>query len=93
MSGSAPTLELYLLQLTYGKPREQVDLNLSHSTEDLTSLSIEELRERAEQLVNRLAEAEALEEALPAEFREGVSDDGHANAAAGGHSVEASSTT
>ena len=31
LSGSAPTLELYLLQLTYGKPREQVDLNVSQA--------------------------------------------------------------
>jgi hypothetical protein len=69
LSGSAPTLELYLLQLIYGKPREQVDLNISQGPEDLSSLSIGELHARAEQLVNQLAEAKALEEALPAEYR------------------------
>ena len=93
LDGSAPHLENYLLNRIYGKPREQVDLNISHSTEDLSSLTIEELRERAEQMVNQLAEAKALEEALPAEFREGASHELHEVPAVGGDRVEASSPT
>lgn len=93
LSGSAPTLELYLLGLVYGKPREQVDVNVSQSTDDdLSTLSIGQLEERAAQLVNQLAEAKALEAAIPADFREGASHEG-VSRAVGGHSVEAGSTT
>jgi hypothetical protein len=68
LAGSAPTVEIYLLQMLYGKPREVIDLHVEVQ-EDLSLLSIEELAQRATDLLSQLEEARQLEEAIPAEYR------------------------
>ena len=42
----------------YGRPKETVELQLAHAQEDLSGLSIEELAQRAEDLVRQLHEAQ-----------------------------------
>jgi hypothetical protein len=69
IAGTAPTIELYFLQLLYGKPREHVELNVTTTQEDLSSLSTTELALRAESLLTQLREATELENVLPAEYR------------------------
>jgi len=72
IDGSAPTIELYFLQLLYGKARETIDVNVGLQHEDLSSLSIEEMLERVKVLQDQLTEAKQLESALPAEYRQPV---------------------
>jgi hypothetical protein len=62
----SPQITLYLLQMRYGKPREIVDLNVT-TYEDLSTLSVEELHERARELVEQLDDAKALAEAIDIE--------------------------
>jgi hypothetical protein len=66
LAGSAPTIELYFLQLLYGKPREHIELEVSQS-EDLSQVSTEDLAARAEALLLKLKEAQELEAAIPTE--------------------------
>jgi hypothetical protein len=54
------------MQMGYGKPRETIDLHVNVE-EDLSTLSIEELQQRAQALVDQLADAQALADAIPAE--------------------------
>jgi len=68
LEGSAPTIELYFLQLLYGKPKEKIDLHIGPLEEDLSHLSSEELAQRAEDIARSLREAQELEAALPAEI-------------------------
>jgi hypothetical protein len=60
VNGSAPTIELYFLQLLYGKPRENVSVAV-HVDDDYSNLSTAQLAERAQELLARLHEAEELE--------------------------------
>ena len=60
--------EQMLWHYGYGKPTEHIDLNLS-AEEDLSSMSVIELLQRAEDLRKMLEEARALEEAIPAQFK------------------------
>jgi hypothetical protein len=71
LSGSAPHLEGYLFNRIYGKPTETLKLSLeTDDREDLSSLSIEELTLRAEELTAQLREAMELKAAIPAEYFE-----------------------
>lgn len=60
----APGIEAMLWHYAYGKPIEQVNLSISAGQEDLSTLSIVELQERAKDLLLKLEEAEALENAI-----------------------------
>jgi hypothetical protein len=68
LAGTAPALEVYLLQMLYGKPKEHVQLDVAVQQEDLSTLSVEELAQRAESLLSQLKDAKELEEAVNAEF-------------------------
>jgi hypothetical protein len=68
IAGSAPTIELYFLQLLYGKPKETVDLNVTQS-EDLSSLSTDELLTRLETMRQQLLSEAAIQASIPAEFK------------------------
>src|SRR5438128_861037 len=63
-----PVLESMLWYYAFGKPQEQVQVNVS-AAEDLSTLSVQQLYERAKQVQDKLAEAKALEDALPTEFK------------------------
>jgi hypothetical protein len=63
VEGSAPTVELYFLQLLYGKPKEQIALEVSVQ-DDLSQLSVEELTLRAGEMLKQLQEASELEAAI-----------------------------
>jgi hypothetical protein len=63
INGSAPSVEIYFLQLIFGKPRDEVSVSVSVG-EDLTTLSTEELARRAEGLLAQLRDAKELEELL-----------------------------
>jgi len=69
IAGTAPTCEIYLLQLLYGKPKESVDLRVGplEGEEDLSTLSTAELVERLEGQLRQLREVQELEAAIPAE--------------------------
>lgn len=67
MDALPAAVEQMLWYYAYGKPIEQVNLNVQH--EDLSSLSIEQLQLRAARLAQELEEAQALDEAIPAEFK------------------------
>lgn len=70
LAGDAPHLESYLMQLIYGKPRESVDVNVTHQVaEDFSALSTEQLAERVKRMSEQLTEMAALEAAIPAEFK------------------------
>jgi hypothetical protein len=70
LAGEANHLESYLLPLVYGKPKETIDLNVGRiEGEDLSSLSLEELTQRAVELTQLLQEAQEIDDALPAEYR------------------------
>lgn len=60
-----PAIEALLYYYAYGKPVENINLNVSQG-EDLSTLSTGELAERARQLNDALREAEALEDAISA---------------------------
>ena len=66
LAGDAQQIEMYLLQMCYGKPREHIELTVA-AEEDLTGMSVEQLEERATSLVQQLKEAQAVEDAIPGE--------------------------
>lgn len=69
LSGTlAPAIETMLWHYAYGKPIEQINLNVSQQ-EDLSQLSVQELFDRAKKLSDALEEAQQLEAALPTEFK------------------------
>jgi hypothetical protein len=68
----APAVEVMLWHYGYGKPVEQVNINVTPGTEDLASLPIDELHRRALELERYLAEAVQLAEAIPAEILYGT---------------------
>lgn len=65
----APALEIMLWHYAFGKPVENI--NLSVVEEDLSTLSIDELREKMDGLAKQLDEAEALANAIPAQVLNG----------------------
>ena len=62
----SPQVEVLLYHYAYGKPAEQLNVNIQQ--EDLSSLSTEELLKRAEMALTALREAQALENAIDAQF-------------------------
>ena|ERR1022692_1603130 len=65
LSGTAPPqLEIYLLQMLYGRAPQEIDLRVGHIEDELSNLSHEQLRDRAEALVDQLREADALKKAI-----------------------------
>ena len=64
LAGSAPQLEVYLLQLLYGKPKETVDVRVGRIEDDLATLSTKELADQAQALLDKIRDATALEETL-----------------------------
>lgn len=64
----APAVECMLWHYAYGKPIEQVNLNVT-AHEDLSALGLDELYVRAQELAKQLEEAQQLADAIPAEFR------------------------
>ncbi|HLG58251.1 MAG TPA: hypothetical protein VI485_23100 [Vicinamibacterales bacterium] len=77
LAGTATHLEAYLLAKVYGKPKEEIDLKIGplDEPEDLSSLSLFELHQRAEDITRRLREAHELNTAIPAEYRSVLSVD------------------
>lgn len=68
LAGTLPNPEkLLLYYYAYGKPIEQLNVNVT--SEDLSSLSVAELLERAKTLSDKLEEAKALEDAIPAKYK------------------------
>lgn len=65
-TGTLGAMEPVILAYAYGKPKESIDLRFGPIEEDLSLLSVEELAQRAADLVAQLDEAKALAEALPA---------------------------
>jgi hypothetical protein len=61
-----PTVEAMLWHYAYGKPAENVNLNVQKEEEDLSTLSTEELLKRAEVLHAAISEARAAEEVIEA---------------------------
>lgn len=59
-----PAIEAMLWGYAFGKPQESVDITVR---EDLSALTTEQLAERAEQALQTLREAKALEDAIDAE--------------------------
>ena len=43
IAGTAPTVEIYLLQMLYGKPREVVDVHVGVEVEELAASSVRKL--------------------------------------------------
>lgn len=64
-----PAIEAMLWHYAYGKPIEQVEIQVSQAHDDLSKLSVEELQQRARDLARQLEEAQQLEDALPGEYR------------------------
>lgn len=63
MDGKAPGLEVYLHQMVYGKPTENVDLRLGRieDQDGLSTLSMEDLTLRAMNVVKELQDAREAE--------------------------------
>ena len=61
-------IEQMLWAYAYGKPVEQVKLSVGQTQEDLSALTLAEMRERVSQLQHALEEAEELNHALPAQY-------------------------
>lgn len=61
----APAVEIMLYHYAYGKPTENINLNV---TEDFSKLSTMDLKDRAARAFEALKEAEALEAAIEAEL-------------------------
>lgn len=57
-------IEALCYHYAYGKPVEQVNVNLTSGQEDLSQLSTEELAKRAQAITEALREATALQEAI-----------------------------
>lgn len=66
-----PGVEIMLWHYAFGKPVEQVQLTVTQGVEDLSTMSIDELYERAKQYTAELEEAKALAEAIPGEVLQG----------------------
>jgi hypothetical protein len=62
----SPQVEVLLYHYAYGKPQENVNVN--HVVEDLSTLTTEQLHERAAAALTALDEARAIEDALDASF-------------------------
>ena len=67
LEGSAPHLESYLLNRIYGRPKEMLEVSVSVQ-DDLSTLSVEQLALRAEELLRQLQDATDLESAIPTEY-------------------------
>lgn len=63
-----PAVECMLWHYAYGKPIEQVNLNVTQH-EDLSALGLDELFLRARELAQQIDEAQQLANAIPAEFK------------------------
>lgn len=61
-----PAIESLLYYYAYGKPVENVNLNVTQGQEDLSQLSIPELADRAQAIQDALREAQDLENAISA---------------------------
>lgn len=70
-----PAVETMLWHYAYGKPVENVNLNLSQGEEDLSSLSIAELQAKLQRVQDQLQEAQDLSEAIPGEVVQGPWED------------------
>lgn len=66
-----PAVETMLWYYAFGKPMEQVQINVSQQEEDLSTLGTAELLRRAQELAKLLEQAEALDAAIPAEYKVG----------------------
>lgn len=62
----APQIEALLWHYAYGKPIEQVQVNVTQG-DDLTGLPLDELYKRTAALAHQLEEASALAAAIPAD--------------------------
>lgn len=67
-TGQLGSMEATIWAYAFGKPLERVDLTIAVPQEDYTQLSIEELACRAAELTTQLREAQALQDAIDAEF-------------------------
>jgi hypothetical protein len=61
-----PAVETMLWHYAYGKPVEQVQLQVSTVEQDLSQLSSAELEQRAKELLDALREAREVEQAITA---------------------------
>lgn len=66
----APAVEQMLWYYAYGKPAEMINLNVTKG-DDLSSLTVEELQERAKALSDQIDEMNALSDAIPADVVKG----------------------
>lgn len=64
----AAGVEQMLWHYGYGKPVEQVVMTVQPGQEDLSTLPVDELLKRAEQLAEALKDARELEDAIPAKY-------------------------
>lgn len=64
-----PAVECMLWHYAFGKPIEQVNVTVQPGQEDLSTLSVDELLRRAQELAKKLEEAQALQDALPAQYK------------------------
>ena len=67
LAGEAEHLEAYLLALTFGKPKETVDLNIHSLADEFRDMSLDELQKELDGVQRQLDDAKALKAALPAE--------------------------
>lgn len=65
-----PAIEAMLWHYAYGKPVEQVNVNVTQG-EDLSTLGIEDLQKRLEEMLDTAKEAAALNDAIPAQYKVG----------------------
>lgn len=67
----APAIESMLWHYAYGKPIEQVQVQVMQGVQDFGSMSVEELQQALSDMRTQLEEAQALEDALPAQYKVG----------------------
>jgi hypothetical protein len=65
----APAVEVLLHHYAFGRPTETVSISVQRVEEDLSTVSVDELLERASQLQRQLEDAKQLNDALPAEYK------------------------
>lgn len=70
IAGTLPTaIEVILYHYGYGKPMEQIQLTMTQEQEDLSTLSMDELHQRAKDLADALEEARQIDAILPAQYK------------------------
>lgn len=70
LAGTLPAaVEVLLLHYAFGKPLEQVQVQVSSQQQDLSQLSGEELLRRMDEMQAALRDLQELEEAIPARYK------------------------